>query len=210
MPLTDVFRSGNSIGALWQLGESEEELLERLNGKEQIPPSITNQAKRLEWAGARLLTQLLLHEAGFEYLGIEKDQHGKPSPAGCDLHLSLSHSYPYVAAIVDADFPVGIDLEQPKSKLLRVAHRVLSSREAENAGNDVVKHCIYWCAKEVLIKIRGKKDLVLAENIQIDPFSRHEDGEIIGRILVADDQRILNLRYRVTSQYVLVYNLTPN
>ena len=210
MPLTELFKAGSSVGALWHLSEHEEELLAMLNGKEQIPPSITNAAKRLEWAGARLLTSMLVAESGFDYRGIEKDTYGKPSPTGCPLFLSLSHSYPYVAAIVDPHFAVGIDLEQPKPKLLRVASRILSAKELSDAGDDVVKHYIYLCAKEVLIKIHGKKDLLLAENLQINAFTRQVTGDIIGKILVPHDQRVLNLRYRVTDQYVLVFNITPN
>jgi 4'-phosphopantetheinyl transferase EntD len=118
----------------------------------------------------------------------------------------VSHSYPYIAAIIDKDQNVGIDLEQPKVKLLRIAPRVLSSTELEDAGNDIVKHCIFWCAKEALIKIHGKKDLTLAENIKISPFERMEEGNIIGRLIVDGIVSIVPLQYRVNPHFVLVFN----
>jgi len=210
MPIKEMYRRGTSTVALWHLTESEQELQTMLESLEEIPGSLTNPEKRLEWAAARLLTKALMHDLGYFYKGIEKDPFGKPSPAGYEYHLSLSHSYPYVAAILDTSFSVGIELEQPKPKLLRVAPRVLSPSELQDAGDDLSKHCIYWCAKEVLIKIHGKKDLVLAENLEIESFSRDSKGEIIGRIIVPDNQRLIPLHYQVTSQYVLVYNRTPD
>src|SRR5690606_11645385 len=111
-----------------------------------------NPRKRLEFLAGRALIRALLREWNLPYPGLTKDAYGKPFLIGSPLHLSLSHSYPFVAAVLHRHKNVGIDLEQPKDKLLRIAPRVLCADELRNAGNDVVKHCVYWCAKEALVK----------------------------------------------------------
>jgi 4'-phosphopantetheinyl transferase len=206
MPL-EVFETGDKRAwALWRITETEEEISGLLTVREEIPDGITNVQKRLEWVTGRLLTQTLLENFEMEYNGLTKDDFGKPFVRDVPVHISLSHSYPFVGVVIDRRATVGIDLEQPKDKLLRVAHRVLSADELNDAGEDVVKHCIYWCAKETLIKIYGRKDLTLASNLLVSPFQREQEGNIIGRIIVNEDERVIPLCYRVFSQFVVVYN----
>lgn len=193
--------------ALWKITETEEELF-RYNGHtETIPETITNPQKRLEWLAGRVLTGKIMHATGKRYQGITKDPYGKPFPSGYDLQLSLSHSYPYVAALLDENDPVGIDLEQPKEKLLRIAPRVLHAEELADAGNDIIKHCIYWCAKEALVKVHGKKDLIFAENLIISPFSLKNEGDIVGKIIVANTERMIPLHYSVHPGFTMVLSL---
>lgn len=206
MPL-EVFETGvKRAWALWRISETEEDLSGLLNHREEVPSNISNPHKRLEWIAGRLLTQTLLENFDLDYHGIVKDEFGKPYAQDHDIHLSLSHSYPFVGVVVDRKNLVGIDLEQPKEKLLRIAPRVLSQGELEDAGEDILKHCIYWCAKEALIKIYGKKDLTLQKNLLIDPFSRELEGNIIGRIIVNEEERMIPLYYRIFRHFVVVFN----
>jgi 4'-phosphopantetheinyl transferase len=207
MPLEKLVKEGNRAWALWKVTESESQLASHLHKPEQIPEAISNEQKRLEYLTGRVLTQVLLEAFALPYNGVVKDIYGKPFPRSYPFQLSLSHSYPYVAALLDQDNIVGIDLEQPKEKLLRVAARVLSPSENNDAGTDVTKHCVYWCAKETLIKVYGKKDLVLAENLHIEPFTLAQSGHISGRIIVFNTERLIPLYYEVFSGFVLVLSL---
>jgi 4'-phosphopantetheinyl transferase len=205
MPLEKIVLEQDRVWGLWEINEDEQALVPKLP-QESIPESLTNPNKRVEWLCGRILVKALTESMGLVYRGILKDEHGKPSIAGYSHHISLSHSYPYVAAVIDKFQPVGIDLEQPKTKLLRIAPRVLHPTELLDAGDDLLKHCIYWCAKEALIKFYGKKDLILAENLIIDPFSRKDEGTITGRIIVRTEATIVPLYYTVTPNFVMVFN----
>src|SRR5690606_12612103 len=127
-------------------------------------------------------------------------------PAGSTYQLSLSHSYPYVAAYLHQHHSIGIDLEQPKPKLLKVASRVLSHAELEYAQNDLIKHCITWCAKEVLVKVYGKKDLIFAENLKIEQFPLAETGHFIGSIIVNGYTTVIPLYFEIFQDFALVLN----
>jgi 4'-phosphopantetheinyl transferase EntD len=206
MPLEKIETAGQRSWAFWRIEEEEKDLADQVNQYEQIPLAITNPKKRLEWLAGRLLVKILLEYHHVKFQGITKDQYGKPYPAGNDFQLSLSHSYPYAAALIDPTESVGIDLEQPKSKLLKIAPRVLDPGELENAGSDIVKHCVFWCAKEALVKIYGKKDLVFAENLKISPFSLEKEGRISGRIIVHNIETTIPLWYSVEKNFVVVFN----
>jgi 4'-phosphopantetheinyl transferase EntD len=204
MPLVKLQKTGKqSAWALWFISESEGELSEACG--ETCPPEVINPSKRLEWLAGRSILKSLVENSGMEYHGIFKDDNGKPFLEKWPHGISLSHSYPYVAAQLDASRPVGIDLEQPKDKLLKVAHRVLNDSEQADAGDHVVKHCIYWCAKEALFKIYGKKGIFFSSHLAVEAFSLGSFGELKGKILQENVVHEVMLGYTVQPEYVLVY-----
>jgi len=206
MPLEKLVLEPARAWALWRISEDESTLTNLLDGIEDISDTISNRHKRLEWLAGRVLVSKLFSSMSLTFQGITKDIHGKPFPVGYDYHLSLTHSFPFVAVLVDKHGPAGIDLEQPKDKLLRIAPRVLHAEELEDAGQDITKHCVYWCAKESMIKFHGQKNLVLAENLRVHPFDLGEEGDIRGRIIVSNTERMVPLHYIVTTHFVLVFN----
>ena len=205
MPLEKLVVELGRTWALWRI-EEEEDTLAKMVPFDKVPDTITSPQKRLEWITGRVLVKEVMEAMDLNYQGILKDEFGKPFPEGYDYQLSLSHSFPFVAVLLDKYESVGIDLEQPKEKLLRIAPRIHSEGELTDAGTDIIKHCIYWCAKEALIKIYGKKDLIFSENMKILPFQRQVEGDIIGKIIVKDMERVIPLYYKVHPEFVLVFN----
>jgi 4'-phosphopantetheinyl transferase len=207
MPLETLVEDNNSAWAIWKISEDEKTLAAEVAPYEQVPEGTTNERKRLEFLAGRVVLKNLLRRWNLPYKGLRKDEFGKPFFLETDLHLSLTHSFPYVAAIVNRIKEVGIDLEQPKQKLLGIAPRVLDQREAEDAGTDLVKHCIYWCSKEALIKFHGKKDLTFAKHLQIEPFQRFSQGYLTGRVLANHTPETVPLHYRVYDNFVIVITI---
>jgi 4'-phosphopantetheinyl transferase EntD len=204
MGLEKIETSPGRVLALWHMQEDESTLAAYLG--EEAPENVTNAQKRLEWLAGRVLVKEALQTLHLPYHGIIKDAFGKPFPAGHDYQLSLSHSFPYAAVLLDSHQSVGIDLEQPKEKLLRIAPRMFHPTELADAGTDLIKLCIYWCAKEALIKVYGKKDLTFAKSLLVAPFTRKTEGEIVGSIIVDTAERVIPLCYTVTPDFVLVFN----
>jgi phosphopantetheinyl transferase len=207
MPLEKLeYQSNERAWGLWHIREAEAELIDQIAPYERIPPHITHKQKRLEFCVGRVLAKILLEKVSVTFEGIIKDEFGKPFFKNNNYQLSLSHSYPYVGASIDQSKSVGIDVEQIKSKLLKIAPRVLHATELEDAGDNETKHCIYWCAKEAMIKIYGKKDLVFAENLLIKPFSLQNQGNISGRIIVNNTETTIPLYYEVHNGFTVVLN----
>lgn len=206
MPLEKLVKSNECVWGLWHITEDESFFVNDFKIFETIPSSLTHETKRLEFAAVRALLRSLLDAWKQDYNGIVKDNFGKPYLSGHTLQISLSHSFPYVAAVVHRNQPAGIDLEQRKPKLLRIAPRVLHPNELRDAGTDVTKHCVYWCAKETLVKIHGKKDLTFAENLFVKPFELRQNGIIHGKIIATASEETIELQYHVYDNFVVVLN----
>lgn len=202
MPVDRFYHAPDSIWGFWKITEDESSLTADVP-VESVSVDIVNPRKRLEFLAGRALIKALLHHWNIPYQGLTKDTYGKPFLVGSTMHISLSHSYPYVAAILHRHKNVGIDLEQPKEKLLKIAPRILREDELQNAGSNIVKHCIYWCAKETLIKIHGKKDLVFSKNLLVTPFDLHKTGLLVGRIVAGNSETTIPLEYRVYTNFVV-------
>lgn len=204
MPLVKSEMTGNeSAWGLWEITETEQEL--GFIALESAPDEVIAPSKRLEFLAGRALVKTLVEKIGGEYTGIRKDEQGKPYLKDQQHEISLSHSSPYVAAQINRGGAVGIDIEQPKEKLLRVASRVLSDDEGKDAGSDIIKHCVYWCAKEAMYKIYGKRGLHFNNQLNLDPFELKKSGELTGYIRVNGVPTVVSLGYLIKQDYVLVY-----
>ncbi len=202
MPLKEIHQTRDQSGwAIWHIRESVEQLANKLIG---TPPNeITHENKKLEWLAARHLVLSLSNHLGLRYFGVKKDAFGKPFLEKYPHHLSLSHSFPYVAVQIDHDQPVGIDLEQPKAKILKIAPRIFSPVELKDAGADIVKHTVYWCAKETMYKIHGKGELHFSNQLNIEPFLLQEEGSLKG-VISSTTKIEVTLDYRIEPDYVFV------
>jgi len=207
MPLLKIHPLGeHQAWGLWHMQETEEAL--SFESIESCPLEIIHHQKRLEWLTGRVLIKSLLENLGLLYHGIKKDEFGKPYLNQNPHHISLSHSYPYVVAQIDRNNSVGIDLEQPKEKLKNIAHRIFNKTETDDAGNNLIKLCIYWCAKESLYKIYGKKNLQFIKNLLVSPFTLSESGALEGKIKLEGSETLVALQYLVMKEYVMVYTDT--
>ena len=207
MPLQQTHSLGKErCWAIWHITESETEL--SYAAMESCPEEIVSLQKRLEWLAARALLKSMLDDIGLQYYGLRKNEFGKPFLKEHSHHISLSHSFPYVVAQIDKQQEVGIDLEQPKEKLLVIAHRVFSKDEVNDAANNIVKLCIYWCAKESLYKIYGKRNLFFTDHLQVMPFMLSESGSLIGKIILPEIEMVCYLRYIIKEDFVIVYTDT--
>ncbi|MBS1951758.1 MAG: hypothetical protein OJF59_001591 [Cytophagales bacterium] len=203
MPLNSFYQNEHQSGwATWRITETEEQLTSPVIGSP--PPEITNERKRLEWLAGRHIAMTLCNHLGLRYFGIRKNELGKPFLEKYAHHISLSHSFPYVAVQIDRECAVGVDLEQPREKLLAVAPRILSSSELVNAGKDITKLCVYWCAKEAMFKIQGKGGLYFSKHLKVEPFELSETGSLAGTIVDETKRLPVNLNYQVSKEYVLV------
>jgi phosphopantetheinyl transferase len=203
MPLVKIEKTGDQSGwGLWLIDETEEQFSTQID--EMPEQDIIYPNKRLEWFAARLLLKNLVQQFNHTYSGTWKNEFGKPLLKLLPHHISLSHSYPFVAAQIDLTHEVGIDLEQPKPKLLTIAHRILSEDELTNAGENITKHCIYWCAKEAMYKAYGKRGLHFSSQLLVNPFEMRLQGELTGHILARNCKREMKLNYQVNTDFVIV------
>lgn len=92
---------------------------------------------------------------------------GEPYVAGRSEWISVSHSRSLCALAVSSGSPVGIDIEEWRPQLLRVAPKFLTPAEMHRYGTSPQALLRCWTAKEAAFKAAGIPDLTISR-IDID------------------------------------------
>lgn len=142
---------------------------------------ISHPAQRVEWLACRAAIRELAEMRGLSYAGLQKDAFGKPHLANSSWSISLSHTGGWAAAVLHRSRPVGIDIEPIRDQFRRVVPRVLSADELAHANGDAGRLAVYWCAKEALYKLYGKRNLTFREHLHVEPFADGADS-LIGHV----------------------------
>jgi phosphopantetheinyl transferase len=198
----------NSTIGLWEITETADDLFSqiKLNSEEkELYEGFRNDLRKRHWLSYRnLLKELVPPE---EYSHVNYDEFGKPYLQYNSHHLSVSHSGKFSAAIINKNFPVGIDIEITHPKIHKIVHKFLTEEEVKNISSENYTDSLYvcWGAKEALYKLYGKRNLLFQENILIKPFNYAGKGEISGSIITDDLKKEFTLCYEKIQDYMLVY-----
>ncbi|MBS1615118.1 MAG: 4'-phosphopantetheinyl transferase superfamily protein [Bacteroidetes bacterium] len=156
--------------AIWQIEEDEAFFQEKTGWN----TSIRHPRKRLEHLCGRWLLQHLRDD--FPLQQIAPDDHDKPRLPADELFFSISHSFPYVAAVVSEQEECGIDIQVWRERMNELAHMFLSEEEQslfrqfdeplipvkktllqESQQADGSLLTLAWCAKEAAYKWNGRR-----------------------------------------------------
>lgn len=184
------------IATLRAITENESTLQERLSltiSEQEDLAGISHPAQRIEWLACRVAIRQLVEAQGMPYGGLQKDEFGKPHLVDSPWHVSLSHTAGWAAAVLHRSRPVGIDIEPIRDQFRRVVPRVLSESEIAHAAGDPNRLAIYWCAKEALYKLYGKRQLTFRDHLHVEPFADHAE-QLIGYVYLPNHEVQLTIR----------------
>ena len=209
MPVTfhENIDQDTAIG-LWQITESTKDLESQLQLKThelELLSSLSNGKRNLHWLATRVLLRKMLNTN--EYIDCRADENGKPILINHPYHISLSHSYDYAAVMISKTKQVGIDIEIIKNKIERVQNKFLSQQELDNINNEdrIEKLYVYWCAKEALYKLNGKKETSFKDHIHIKSFNYLPYGDLSATIEKAYIAEAYIVNYKKIDNYMLGY-----
>jgi len=134
-------------------------------------PDLVNPTKKLESTAARYCLHLLSSE--FDNLTLVQNDRNRPFFEESDWHISLTHSFPYVAAACSRNKRIGIDLEKPGRNIEKIAPRFLHRREWEKWKTQSNLLTLAWSAKESIYKAVGKAGLSFQKEIEISDFNQN-------------------------------------
>ncbi len=165
--------------------------------------SFGSQSRKIEFVATRCLVQLTLGQN----VQIDNDEHGKPHLINSDLNISISHTKAYVGILLGDNHSVALDMEYLSDRVNRIASRFLSEEELENIDdeNKILHLYQHWCAKECLIKMYGKKDVHLIDELKISPFSSG-DSNFFGQVCRTDFSETYTFQYLQFENHLLVYS----
>jgi 4'-phosphopantetheinyl transferase len=210
MPIISLQKTNENIHlAVWEISETHDELMAMLSSEiltDAELAEISHPLKQVEFFASRLCIQYLANNLNIKYLGVKKDENGKPFLVGSDWQMSLTHTSKYIAIVMHASKSLGIDMEKPTEKLRRISHKFLTENEAADANNDLEKLCIYWSAKEVLYKLYGKRKVIFNEHLYVFPFNKNEEL-LKGKIQIAHYQAVIDFKVSKWQEYFLVIGI---
>lgn len=182
--------------ALWKIEEQADDLYKQLQldeGEKAYVEKLSHSKRYLHWLGTRVLLRKMLSTD--EYIDCKVDAHGKPYLVNLPYHISLSHSFDYAAVMISKTHKVGIDIEQIKEKVERIANKFMRADElAFINGDKKIEHLyVCWCAKEAVYKCNGQKEVSFADNIFLEPFNFEHHGVLNANL----HKNELNLDYTV-------------
>ncbi|AKQ47708.1 hypothetical protein TH63_13200 [Rufibacter radiotolerans] len=210
MPLHQLSSlSPTTMLGLWHVQETAEQLqaqLFALRPGHDIPV-FKSEARTREWLAARLLAYTLLEKLSAPPVMLHRKETGMPVCSAAGWHVSLTHSGPWVGALVSCSAQVGIDIELRHEKILRLAPRFLNEPELKASEGDLEKVLLYWSAKETLYKVYQEKELIFKEQLLVSDFHRQQAGVFEGQVLTPTFNQRYPVQYAVHPEFVLTYLL---
>lgn len=211
MALTKIIKINDKLSwALWKIEAPWAELLnEREISEEEyeLLNAIHHPIKKAEFLASRLALHALLTSVGIEDYAMYKDNHGKPHIMQYSFHISLANSYPYATAIINMDAPVGIDIEKPSDKLIRVQHKFLHPSEWSTFKDNPERLCLAWCAKESLYKLHGRKNLSFKGNICIQEIDYPRTSLLKADIILPHQTQHFSLEIIPVENFFVLFNV---
>ncbi len=152
--------------AIWRIEEPEIFFASRTGLQCDIPHS----QRRMEFLAGRFLLQHLWPQIEFSEIHI--DANGKPhAPDFSGRAFSISHSFPYVAAVVTDGLPCGIDIQKPKERIAAISPKFLAQKEGDLFKNTDENLLWAWSAKEAAYKCANIAGLQLLRDIELKIFA---------------------------------------
>lgn len=169
MPLYREWSSdAYSLAAIWKIEEPESFFTERTG----IVSDIKNDKRRIERLAGRFLLKHLQHD--FPLLNIYSDEHDKPRVDGNNYFFSISHSWPYVAAVVSPYVECGIDIQVWHPRMEALQNKFLNEGERQLFNNDTRLITLAWSVKEAAYKWQGRRGVEFDEHLLIEKFEPRE------------------------------------
>ena len=209
MPVKFVRNINKNITlGVWEIIEDIEYFLSELNLTEKESErlnSFVNENRIKHWLAYRILIDELLNNN--KHNEIEYDDFGKPYLKNSDTKTSVTHTGKYAAAIISKNTNVGIDIEKTNPRILKVKHKFLNDDELKFAekGNSLEHFYVYWCSKEAIYKLYGKRNLDFRKNIFVEEFRISSKEKTKALIKTDKIEKQVNLFFEFFDEHVLVY-----
>ncbi|GAB3430963.1 4'-phosphopantetheinyl transferase family protein [Niabella aquatica] len=187
---------------IWKIEEEEEAFFKVLV---PLHREVTHPHKRLQHLAGRFLLRYLF--ADFPSHQVQIADTRKPFLPGEAYHFSISHCGDYAAAIVSRDHRVGIDIEIPTDKVVRIRHKFISPEE-ENAIRPVTSEELtqVWSAKEAVFKWHGDGAVDFRKHIQLKAYDTRKTAF---HCFFTKRNVLINVPLKLFNNLCLSYVYTP-
>ena len=208
-----IYHSSGPLGqhiAVWSISETYDELVLFLNN-----PSFLKDIQNLTLKSElrikqKLAAGILLQHLRNENIELTYDELGKPHLKNHDGHISISNTKEFVAVIYHPTNTVGIDIEIPSERILKIAPKFVNKQEQKWIDkSEVITHfnCFtIWCVKESVFKLIGGGGIDFKEHIIVQ-----EPNDNFGHVQFLKQHREATYNYQlITLDNLLVSYIVGN
>jgi phosphopantetheinyl transferase len=186
---------------VWKIEENEE----FFKGNVPSHRDVTHPHKKLQHLAGRFLLQFLFPDFPYELIQIADTR--KPFLPNEQYHFSISHCGDFAAAIVSRNNRVGIDVEIPAEKILRIKDKFLSDKEKnifklDHLAADFHFPTLFWSSKEAVFKWYGDGGVDFRQHIQLEKLDN--STETIDCLFAKSGKQLL-IHYREFEHLVLAW-----
>ena len=197
-------RKEGGVLAIWELAESEAELVTLVSNSKEILNNIKSEKRRKECLAVRVL----LHQIFGSDVEYDHYPNGRPFLRNSTTQISIAHTPRFVVALTHPYKRVGVDIECLGRDFSAVESRALSQREISFLIPEQrsLHLAIMWSAKEALFKCMSHDNVDFAQQMEIAPFVPQESGTICARFFekkLSHSTHFLN--YKIVDNHALVY-----
>lgn len=209
MPLHKVvYLQPNTKLYLWKISEDFDTLFREVRLKDSSLARLEGMKSESHQKGFLAVRMILQH---LEYTDFDLlyDEFGKPhlKPQGCsikDLELSISHSHDF-SAIVISEQKVGLDLEQLKNKILKIAPRFMDISHLENLSIEekIKKATVIWGIKESIFKLKNEVGISFSDHISENKFT-FDDKITTATLKFNNKEEKFKIQFEQEEDYIFV------
>jgi len=157
---------------------------------------------------------VLVTLSGSPEVRIRYGSNGKPGLLTPGSFISFAHSGCYAAAIISDTTQTGIDLEQVRGKIARVADRFLTEQELSLVSDNqrLEQLTLFWCVKEALYKLRGKPDVDIKYDLRIESFDYlcSREGQLTGTMKAGERIYHVPVTWRKVEDSIIAWALSKH
>lgn len=111
-----------------------------------------SEIQQIESIAARFCLHDICKTLRIEDPKLINNEHGAPQLENSMYEISLTHSYPFVAAIISQNKSIGIDIEKKGRSIGKIAPRFLNKLELDRWAKDPLSLTLAWSMKESIYK----------------------------------------------------------
>jgi 4'-phosphopantetheinyl transferase len=203
MPLfTKLEINKNSVVYLWKITETLDELFRAVVLKDLCLDRLESMKSEGHQKGF-LAVRMILQHIGYTDFDLYYDEFGKPNLKD-GTNISISHSSDF-SAIALSDKKVGMDLEQIKDKVLRIAPRFMDVSHLNHLLEEqqVEKATVIWGIKESVFKLKNEKGISFPQHIFEEKFDL-EDKKCVAQLRFNNSTEYFDVVFETVEGYAVV------
>ena len=209
MPLHKVIHiNTNTKLYLWKIDEDFDTLFSQVRLKDSSLERLKSMKSESHQKGF-LAVRMLLQHNDYSDFDLFYDSFGKPQikPQGCsikEVEVSISHSHQF-SAIVISDKKVGLDVEQIREKVLRIAPRFMNVSHLENLTQEqkIKKATVIWGIKESIFKIKNEAGISFPNHIFEEDFD-FQDKKATATLKFNNIEETFQIAFDSVEDYIFV------